>query len=656
MSLDLSSLNYAQIDAVTAIDENILIIAGPGTGKTQTLAFRTAYLIRSKDVSPASIIAITFTNKAAREMRERVSNLLCNECNTADIWIGTFHSLGLAILREEGHRVGLRPDFLILSESEQIELVKSVLSDTLPKEPLIRAKRWVQRLSERKNHTFSSQSVSDLPDILFSAYEHRLEELNLIDFDDLILKPLILFKENPEVRDNYRNRFCHLLVDEYQDINNLQYQFLKKISGPAASLWVIGDADQAIYAFRGANVEHFLKFQQDYPDVRTIALKENYRSTRTILTSAQTVIAHNSDRIPHTLTSSASTGLPVHLLQAANDKAEARLVVKEIEKLIGGIRMESSFEGSDSFGFNEIAILYRLHHISRFFSEALKQSGIPYQVVGGGSSHPDSSLEYIVPFLKTLLNPHDDLSFSAILPAMDKKFDRTTITQLLDLARDREGSLYQIFHSPKIDGLLDPYRIDSDHKLLSFLHRMQKEMLAISLRELIATICQGLNLNMPLEDENHPWWFLLTEPFSDGPAHDQLPKFLETVALLKEGETYNSKAEAVTLMTVHAAKGLEFPVVFMVGLESGIFPCTEFGEGPSDLEEERRLFYVGMTRAKKRLYLSCSQSRYLFGENREAAPSSFISEIPPEMITVVPDHKSAKAKKIPTGKQRSLFT
>jgi len=305
MSLNLISLNPAQIEAVTAADGPVLIIAGPGTGKTQTLAFRIAYLLEYKSPSTPSILAITFTNKAAQEMKERVLKLIRSpeskvQSQKSDdsrlltidsrLNIGTFHALGLTILREQGHRIGLLPDFQILSESDQVEIVKEVLSDIMPKEPLNRAQKWARRLSERKNIIFNNQPrlplTSGPPEVLISSYENRLKELNLVDFDDLILKPLVLFREVSQVKAKYQNRYHHILVDEYQDINNLQYQFLKEICGFHSHLWVIGDADQAIYAFRGADVEHFFRFQQDNPGVQIINLEKSYRSTRTILTTS----------------------------------------------------------------------------------------------------------------------------------------------------------------------------------------------------------------------------------------------------------------------------------------------------------------------------------------------------------------------------------
>jgi len=323
--------------------------------------------------------------------------------------------------------------------------------------------------------------------------------------------------------------------------------------------------------------------------------------------------------------------------------------------------MESSVAESEIFGFNEIAILYRLHHLSPPFSETLNQSGIPYRVIGGPSSHLDSPLEYLFHYLKALLNSHDDLSLQAILPVTDKRFDFQTITRLIKSGREAGCSLYTLLQYPGIDELLDPGQINSVQKLFSLLHRFQEEGQSITLEQLIKNVYEELDLRkqnrkMSQNEDDISEWLILAEPFLKGPAYKQLPHFLENISLWKEGETYNPQAEAVTLMTVHGAKGLEFPVVFMVGLESGIFPCTEFGEDPSDLEEERRLFYVGMTRAKKRLCLSYSRSRFLFGKNRKTAPTPFISEIPPDVIETIPDLSQSKPHKKPKAKQLSLFS
>jgi Superfamily I DNA and RNA helicases len=663
MSLDLSLLNPAQREAVTAPDGPSLIIAGPGTGKTLTLAYRIAYLISELGISPEKILAVTFTGKAAQEMKERVINIVKRQKSevrsqkSEDVGaqcvapedvgarravprsqesggrsrkiigsrisvpdsgpiICTFHALGLALLREEGEQIGIPPDFQMLSESEQVQLVKEILSQRMPQESLNRALKWVRRISEHKNLFGDPPMGCDLPldhtQEIFSAYEKKLLERNVIDFDDLILKPLILLQEFPEVREDYQNRFTYILVDEYQDLNNPQYLFLKKLCGPKTSAWIIGDADQAIYTFRGANVEYFLRFQQDNPQARRIHLERNYRSAEPILAGALAMIKNNANRLPHNLFSSNPDGSPIYLFHASDHRAEARFIIKEIEKLVGGTRMEFHCEESGGFGFSDIAILYRLHQLSFPFSEALQESGIPYQIVGGHSSDVDSISGYLVPFLKMVLNPHDDLSFRAIAPHIDKQSDSRAM-------------------------------------FLSLVDRYQRESSTVSLETLIKNIVR----EMKIKEKDRSEWLALVEPFQDGSADQQLPHFLEYISLLKEGETYNPKAEAVTLMTVHAAKGLEFPVVFMVGLESGVFPCTEFGEEPSDREEERRLFYVGMTRAKQRLYLSCAKERFLFGENRKDPTSPFISEIPRETIeNISVRRKPAK----PKNKQRTLFS
>lgn len=620
MPLNLTLLNPLQREAVTAPDGPSLIIAGPGTGKTLTLAYRIAYLISESGVNPRKILAVTFTAKAAREMKERLSTILSCGSSHADhlahLTVGTFHALGLSLLREHGGKIGVAPGFQILSQAEQVQMVKEVLSQCVPQEPLNRALQWARKISEHKN-LFGNTSMgldllSDHASEVFSAYEKKLLERNAIDFDDLILKPLMLLQDSPHVSEYCQNRFTYILVDEYQDLNNTQYLFLKKLCGPKTSAWIIGDADQAIYAFRGAQVEYFLKFRQDNPQTRYVHLETNYRSTGYILESALAVIKNNTRRLPHNLFSSHSGGSPVTLFHADDHRSEARFIIREIENLVGGIRMESYREESGMFGFSDIAVLYRLHHLSFPLSEALQESGIPYQIVGGHGNNDNPISGHLIPVLKMLLNPHDDLSFQAIAPDIDKQFDSRAL-------------------------------------FLAWIDRCRSESSHISLERLLKNIVH----EMKIKEKDTSEWLALVEPFRDGNALQQLPCFLEYLSLLKEGETYNPKAEAVTLMTVHAAKGLEFPVVFMVGLESGIFPCTEFGEDQSDHEEERRLFYVGMTRAKLKLYLSFARERFFFGENRKQPPSPFISEIPPEMIKSISDRKKPLKPKV---KQRSLFS
>jgi len=612
MSLDLSQLNPSQCKAVEAPPGHCLIIAGPGTGKTLTLTYRIAYLILKLGVNPEEILAITFTQKAAEEIKKRVGELIRQSGfeGRNGPSIGTFHSFGLEILRKEGEQIGLPPIFRILAEVEQSEIIKEIISEIMPEEPLRKFRQWRQKISEQKNLLLSSHCFSPI----LSVYENRLQELQALDFDDLILKPLFLLQHNREVKNKYQNRFHHILVDEYQDLNLSQYFLLKELCGPQTYLWVVGDADQAIYAFRGANVEYFLRFQQDYPQAHCIYLEKNYRSTAPILLSAQAVIKNNSHRIPNPISPVYPEGPPLYLWEASDHYAEARWVVKEIERLVGGTQMESYDGRKEMFGFSEIAILYRFHQLSFSLTPALQEAGLPYQIIGTEGNNEDSILGYLILFLKLLVNPGDEFSFRALLSAEDKL-------------------------------------IENQEKLVALINKFQKESKAVNLEKLITNIFQEIGGK---EKNKISPYLALAEPFGKGSADKQISQFLETLLLLKAGDTYNPKIEAITLMTVHAAKGLEFPVVFIVGLEEGIFPWTNLGEGSSDLEEERRLFYVGITRAKQRLYLSFAQERYLFGEKRKNSPSPFLFEIPADNLIRLTDFQKP-AKKKPPMKQRSLF-
>ncbi len=663
MSLDLSSLNPAQREAVTAPDGPTLIVAGPGTGKTHTLAYRIAYLRQRAQPQSPGILAVTFTQKAAGEMVERVKRLCPGNGSGGNLWIGTFHRLGTTLLREEGQRIGLQQDFHILAEAEQASLVKAVLRDVLPEEACRQARIWMQRISVCKHQALAGASsleeAGEASLKVLSAYEQRLNELNLLDFDDLILKTLCLFQEAPSVRDRIIAQHGAVLVDEYQDINDGQYRLLKELCGQDHNLWIIGDADQAIYAFRGAQVEYFLRFKDDFPGATTVYLEKNYRSTPVILRGAETIISYNTNRLPGKLLATCAGGRPICVYGAPRERAEARFVTEEIQKLVGGIRMEAAEEEDETFGFNEIAVLYRLHHLSRPFVDALQQAGIPFQVIGGPDSQDDSLVDRMLPFLKVISDPHDDHAVKALLSAVDKRFDLPTVTGLAQAARAEGWSLYA--YVAKGDGAasLGPGRVKSLRATVSALHRYELESAKISLPQLLQAIYNDLYVGLRQEGEASEnalqEALALAEPHAHGSAREQLMPFLETVALRKEGETYNTRVQAVTLMSIHGAKGLEFPVVFLVGLEEGLFPCEEFGGEPADGEEERRLFYVGMTRAKRRLFLSYSRERYLYGEKRRNTPSSFIGEIPARLVEGVRERYHEKVSHKPRVKQRSLF-
>lgn len=660
MALDLGSLNDAQRRAVTTAETSTLIVAGPGTGKTHTLSFRAAYLLAQDHSSPPSLLALTFTQKAAQEMSERVRNLVDIPAMGTHLWVGTFHALGLSMLREEGDKIGLSPDLHILSAGEQLEVVKEVLAEQMPQEPLQRASKWAHRLSACKQRFLSAPPALDEEDLhlenLLRCYEARLQELKVVDFDDLVIKPLVLLREVLTARDKYRNAYHHLLVDEYQDMNDAQYRLLKELTGPGATLWVIGDADQAIYAFRGAEAAHFLEFQKSVPHVSTIRLETNYRSSRSILAGAHAVISHNRNRISHLLLPTRLDDTPIFLRHAGDEKTEAQYVAKEVAGLVGGLHIDSSRAEAGSFGFSDIVVLYRLHHLGRVVAETFARAGIPYQVVGGISAVPDSWSQPVLGFLRSIINPHDDLSLCTLVQLGVTRLDFPSLRRLVTAAKRESVSLYSFLQEPRAQEYLDIRQFKAVGHVLDSLRELQEESLEMDLPQLLRQIVTRLKGNHVPEEDHLAELFSLAQPYSQGPAQQHLSRFWERILLAREGETYNPQAETVTLMTIHAAKGLEFPVVFMIGLESGVFPCTDWGEDPLELEEERRLFYVGMTRAKQRLYLSCAQRRYLFGENRTHAPSPFIAEIPPALLERTEERPHPSSSAEPKAKQRSLFS
>jgi len=645
MALDLSILNMHQREAVIAPNGTTLIIAGPGTGKTLTLAYRIAYLTVRSDIS--GILALTFTRKAAGEMAARLAGLCKGPRAGEKSWIGTFHCLGLAILRQEGHRIGIPSDAHLLSEPEQRSLIKSVLADAGPKEALNQVGRWIRLVSDLKQVTLSAAELDEDEVTVLRAYEERLRTLKALDFDDLMVKALDLLHEAPVVLDQMRGRYGVILVDEYQDLNDGQYRLIKKLCGDDPHLWVIGDADQAIYAFRGAQVEHFLRFKDDFPETLTITLEKNYRSTPTIVQGALAVINHNVHRLPCALAPTCREGRKIRILSSADETAEARMVAGEIKRIVGGISMETANEHETAYGFDDIAILYRLHALARPLVKALHRAGIPCQVVGGTDSAENETLATLLPFLKAVGNPHDDSAVKGLLPRIDGRFDFAAIASLSDAAQAQGLSLYS-YLSETDNRTVSRKKVDTMlRRIKGYHHKIGTSTLQDLLRQIWDDFFQDEDEAVLLELD------VLAEPFAHGRASEHLGSFLESIALWKEGETYNPQVEAVTLMSIHAAKGLEFPIIFVVGLEEGIVPCEVFGDDPVDREEERRLFYVAMTRAKRRLYLSSVQERWLFGEKGKRIPSGFLKEIPAAVVTQVQEKK--KAEKKPRFKQKSLF-
>jgi DNA helicase-2/ATP-dependent DNA helicase PcrA len=591
----MGGLNPQQREAVLCTDSSLIIVAGPGTGKTRTLTHRMAYLIAEKGVAPENLLAITFTNKAAEEMAQRLHTLLGAEV-TMRMIIKTFHAVCAIILRENWENIGLPQHFAICSEHDRSMLLKQRYPDLREKE----ITQYLDAISEAKNQlmtpedpplplsggvktplTLPSRGIND-PEFntIYNNYEAALQQNQAVDFDDLILKTAMLFETSPDILRKYQDRFRWIAVDEYQDLNFAQYRLLKFLKTPETNLCVIGDPDQAIYGFRGADRTYFLKFQEDFPNAKTLHLSQNYRSTQMIVDAARQVIAQSAERLPLEIWSEFVSQTKLEIYHAPTEKAEAEYVVHEIEKMVGGTsyfsldsgRVASHEEGTRSFG--DFAVLYRLGAQSQPLTEAFERSGIPYQTIGQTSLYAYKEIREILAYLWLLYNPESPLHLT---------LTRKSFKEIEPLLNE----LRQILDTQPVTQLIE---------------RIQKQ----------TEVCTPERLKRLLAK---------AAPFAN-----QLNDFLEAAMLQKETDEYDPRADRVTLMTLHASKGLEFPVVFMVGCEETLMPYEREGK-TSDLEEERRLFYVGMTRAKDKLVLTHTQKRFLFGQTSQNRPSRFLSDI-----------------------------
>ncbi|MCP4400696.1 MAG: UvrD-helicase domain-containing protein, partial [bacterium] len=591
-------LNPEQRKAVLCIERSLIISAGPGTGKTSTLAHRMAYLLKEKAVAPENLLAIAFSNKAAEEMAARLDKLL-GPALTERIVIKTFHAFCAMILREKGEAVGLNQHFSICGEQDRRRLLKGLYPGLKEKE----ITRCLDAISTAKNQLLAAdgadneglQKIAEAigtdngPDFaaLYSKYETTLREQQLTDFDGLISGAVKLFECSPEILTEYQQRFSWISVDEYQDLNFAQYSLLKLLKSPQVNLCAIGDPDQAIYGFRGANREYFLKFRQDFPDAAQLHLIRNYRSTQLILNASQQVISKGSDRQLSEIWSDFVSKTKIDMHQAPTYKAEAEYVVHEIEKMIGGTssfslnsgRVEDDTIVSRSFG--DFAVLYRLGTQSHALFEAFQRSGIPYQIVGQASLYAHKEIQEILACLWLLHNPESDLFFETIPRPLKAK---------------------------------------------AFLAELKTDSAQMSVIELIQKIADFTSARRVVEESSKRTERIKTLLRRATPFKARLQNFLEATALQKEIDEYDPRADRVTLMSLHASKGLEFPLVFIVGCEETILPYQRNGKA-FDLEEERRLFYVGMTRAQEKLVLTHAQKRFLFGRTSHNPPSRFLNDI-----------------------------
>ncbi|ORT99185.1 ATP-dependent DNA helicase UvrD/PcrA [Anaerovibrio sp. JC8] len=637
-----SGLNPAQRDAVECLEGPLLIMAGAGSGKTRVLTHRIANLL-AHGVSPYSILAITFTNKAAAEMRDRVDRMIGE--GSRDIWLSTFHSFCARILRREIEASGIyQKNFVIYDTSDTQSVIKKCLKEmnlddkqytpggvlgaiSSAKNQMMGPQAFAQHV--RANGTFYDQKVSEI----YTLYQKKLRDNNALDFDDLLLVAVSILEENEEVRTRYQRRFRYIMVDEYQDTNGAQYQLTRLLAGGHHNLCVVGDADQSIYGWRGADMRNILNFESDYPEARTIMLEQNYRSTKKILAAANAVIEHNANRKKKVLWTDNTEGDPITTYLASDERDEARFILDNI------VKQKTIFNTP----YGDMAVLYRTNAQSRILEEAFMRQGMPYTIVGGLKFYERMEVKDIIAYLRVLSNPFDSVSLSRIINVPRRGIGDTSVNKLSSYANEREISLFEVIGSPDILNEIPGLTARTKNPLGAFstlLLNLMNQQDSMSVSELMEAIIDQTGYIEALkadkkkgEDntsriENLREFVGVAKDFEKTEREPSLQNFLEHISLITDLDKTIEATDRVTLMTLHAAKGLEFPVVFIAGMEEGMFPHSRTLESQEELEEERRTCYVGITRAERKLFLTYAIMRTIYGQTRAYDPSRFLEEIP----------------------------
>ena len=621
----LENLNDKQKEAVINTEGPCLVLAGAGSGKTRVLTTRIAYLIKELGVAPQSILAITFTNKAANEMKERISKMI--GLYSYQMQISTFHSFGLSIIKDNYELLEFKKNFTILDSDDSLLIIKKIIKDLGYDPKIYNPKAIRNKISSAKNELMSPSDLSvyivnEFDEVVvnvYKQYQDKLKVNNSVDFDDLLMYPIKLFNEYKDVLKNYQEKFKYILIDEYQDTNHVQYVLSKMLSSKYKNICVVGDQDQAIYGFRGANYHNILNFEKDYPNCKVILLEQNYRSTQNILNAANDVIKNNKKRKDKNLWTDNDNGIKIAYKRCANEKDEAMYVVNQINKLLtGGVMKE------------DIAILYRTNAQSRNVEEYLLSENISYKLVGSFYFYNRKEIKDLISYLKLIYNTRDDISLTRIINTPKRGIGLKTIENLTSKANILNKSIYDT--------------IDSGKELLfkQIIDELIKESENLSLTELVDVILDRTGMKKELESdnsiesearlENLEEFKSITKSFEDRYGVISLEEFLNEISLVSDIEEHKDDKDVVTLMTVHSAKGLEFKYVFIIGLEEGIFPHSRSLFDNEELEEERRLCYVAITRAKERLWLVCAGKRMLYGNENSNPPSRFIKEISDEYL------------------------
>ena len=671
----LSSLNPEQREAVLHTDGPLLILAGAGSGKTRVIAYRIAYLIGSALAQPFEVLAVTFTNKAAEEMRERVAKLIGDDAR--DVWISTFHSLCARLLRREAPAIGLSRDFVIYDSSDQQSAVKQVMRELQIDDKIIQPRQVLGRISQAKNRmetpdkvgngTYRDEQIAKI----YDAYVKALERANALDFDDLLLKTVELF-EHDGVRAKYQRQFRYVMVDEYQDTNRPQYMLIKHLVGNRHNLAVVGDPDQSIYKWRGADLRNILDFEHDFPEAATVRLERNYRSTQNILDAASAVIANNTDRKEKRLWTEQGRGDLVTYFRGEDELEEASFIARELRK-----EMTSRRDAT-------VAILYRLNSQSRALEDQLMRDGTPYRIIGGVRFYERKEVKDALSYLKLIINPHDDVSFRRVVNVPSRGIGKAVMDAL---ERDDAGApggnappmmvagLFEVTASQSLwaraTHLLTSRTLPGrSHNALKQFVELLDALIALARNEPVSTLIgkmldQSGYLKALREEnteeaesriQNLAEFVSTAREYEEREADASIGGFVDRLSLLSEAdESSGSSSARVWLMTMHAAKGLEFPVVALAGMEEGLFPHSRAGEDQDQIEEERRLCYVGMTRAQSRLLLTSAARRRVFGEYQSTEPSRFLEEIPKELVLETPSYTRARSFGTSTYGNRSAY-
>ena len=639
-----SSLNDKQQEAVLYTDGPLLIIAGAGSGKTRTIVHRIAYLIASGRSKPWEILAVTFTNKAAGEMRDRVKMMLGKE--KLECWVSTFHSFCLNVLRRYGDRIGIKREFIIYDKDDQLKLIKNIIKEMDVDTDFIKPPIVSEQIDSAKNKLLGVEEYSkrnpDYPgnDIakVFAVYEESMKAYNALDFNDLIIKTIELFKKVPEVLSHYHNRYRYIMVDEYQDTNHAQYLLVHLLSMMNRNLCVVGDDDQSIYRWRGADLQNILDFDKNYKEAKLIRLEQNYRSTRTILSAANCLIERNKTRKNKKLWTQNEDGERINNYLALNEYSEAEFLVNSINGLFN----------NEGFNFGDCAILYRTHAQSRVIEESFVKANIPYQIIGTVGFYQRKEIKDILAYLKLILNDRDDISLKRIINEPPRRIGAKTVNNLAAASKKESISIFQyISKSVGTKGKKIPPAVVKFFNLISDFKEKSVELKPSRLIKYIETTSGYADylkqVNDPKADErldNIKELVSAAVNFEEREEEIDLQSFMDSVSLHSEVDAYQEDYGRVSIMTVHSAKGLEFPVVFITGLEENLFPHASSLYDNDELEEERRLCYVAMTRARKFLIMTGACSRTIFGNVQYNSVSRFIKEIPAEYISKIPERKT----------------